>query len=362
MIRVLHCVVGMNYGGYETFIMNVYRNINRQKVQFDFITSLEGVFDDEIKSLGGRVYRIPFITKVGPFGYNKHLKNFLQKHSEYKILHSHMDKFSGMTVRAAYNCNVPIRIAHSHSTDNEGSFAYKLVKNYYGSMINRYCNHRFACSEPAGEWLFGDKSFYVVKNGIDIKRYLPNNSVRQEVRKELGLKNSFVVGHVGRFMSAKNHLFLIEVFAQLKTLKPNAMLLLVGDGETKQSIATRAKELEVEKDIIFYGTTDNVAKVLQAMDVFVFPSTHEGLGIALVEAQAAGLGCIAADTVPTETDFTGNVKYLSLNLSVKSWAEQIAGHNGIKNDISNLATNAGYDISDTADYLERYYIDCVGSL
>ncbi len=356
MIRVLHCVVGMNYGGYETFIMNVYRNIDKNKVQFDFLTSIDGVFDCEINDLGGRIYKIPFITKVGPYIYNRNLIKFFKTHSEYKIVHSHMDKFSGMIMRAADKCKIPIRIAHSHSTGNEGNIAYRVVKDYYGRYINKHCTHRFACSEKAGKWLFNNVQFKVIKNGINIHNYLPNAEVRKKIRAELGFDNKYVFGHVGRFNATKNHKFLIDVFNEIKKRKVDVLLLLVGDGELHDDIITYAKGCGIEKDLILFGTTNCVGDVLQSMDCFVFPSIHEGLGIALIEAQAAGLICIASDSVPSDADFSSTVKYLSLKESSAKWAEQILSHSPNISNIEQKIIKSGYDINSTANILELFYI------
>ncbi len=359
MIRVLHCVVGMNYGGYEAFIMNVYRNIDRKKVQFDFLTSLNGAYDNEIKSLGGIIYNIPFITKIGPFNYNKRLKIFFKEHPEYKIVHSHMDKFSGMIMRAAASSNIPVRVAHSHNTQNEGGFLYNVVKNYYGKLINKHCTERFACSDAAGRWIFNNEKFIVVNNGIDIKKYLKNDAVRAFMRKKLNTDNRFVVGHVGRFAEQKNHSFLLDIFYEIKKLNKNSVLLLVGEGDLRQDIVKKAAALQITDDIIFYGLTDKVHEIVQAMDVFVFPSLHEGLGIVLVEAQASGLYCFASNTVPMEADFSGNVAFLPLDLPPQKWADDIIVNKPINDDILKKATDSGYDIPSTANFLQNYYLKAV---
>lgn len=174
-IRILHFVAGIGIGGYETFIMNVYRNIDRNKVQFDFFYSFDGAYKEEILSLGGKVFKAPFITEVGPFEYRKSIIDFLNKHPEYKIVHSHMDKFSGLVMEVAKKCEVPVRIAHSHSTKNEGGLLYNVVKNYYGRKINSNANYRFACSTQALKWLYGDEAEnnYIIKNGIDLSKFCP---------------------------------------------------------------------------------------------------------------------------------------------------------------------------------------------
>lgn len=358
MTRVLHCVVGMNYGGYETFIMNVYRNIDRTKVQFDFLTSMPGVFDEEIKNLGGRIYRIPFITKVGPFIYRKNLDKFFSEHPEYTVVHSHMDKFSGSVMRSAKKNGVKTRIAHSHSTQNEGGIAYQLVKDYYGRMVNPNCTDRFACSQPAADWMFGDKGngANIVYNGIDVKKYFPDFAVRSSMRKELGIEDCFVVGHVGRFTHRKNHNFLLEVFSEIKKLNSNAKLLLVGTGELEKEIKEKALRLGAEKDIIFYGTTDRVQDILQAMDCFVLPSLHEGLGIVLIEAQCAGLYCTASSEVPQLAKITDNIQFVSLEKSAAEWADAIVSAKAAEIDRQRLL-ECDYNINRTAEFLQNFYIE-----
>lgn len=358
MIRILHCVVGMNYGGYETFIMNVYRNIDRTQVQFDFLTSLPGVFDEEIKQMGGIVYRVPFITKVGPFAYQKNLDTFFRLHPEYDIVHSHMDKFSGSVMKAAKKAGVKTRIAHSHNTQNEGGIAYQLVKNFYGKMIEPNCTHRFACSQEAADWMFGEKGkdAVVVYNGIEVAKYLPDNKKRNAVRKELGLENNFVVGHTGRFAHQKNHSFLIDIFREIIKRRSDAKLLLIGTGDLQEEIRNKVKTLDLEDKVIFYGTTDKVNEVLQAMDCFVMPSHHEGLGIVLIEAQCAGLYCTASTAVPKLAQITDNMQFISLEKSAEEWVDAILSAQAVPVDREELL-NCPYNVTKTAQFLQNFYLE-----
>ena len=208
-IRVLHVVAGMGMGGYENLIMNIYRNINREKVQFDFLLSFPGCFCDEIEALGGKIYQTPFITKVGPFVYAAKIREILITHPEYKIVHSHMDKFSGLIMEIAKKQGIPVRIAHSHSTANEGPLAYQVVKNYYGRKIKKNCTHRFAFSDKAAAWLFGEQSkeTITIKNGIELRRYQRNLTKESAV---------LTVVNVARFTDVKNHRFLLKIFAEVK--------------------------------------------------------------------------------------------------------------------------------------------------
>ena len=356
-VRVLHCVVGMNYGGYETLIMNIYRNIDTSKVQFDFLTSVEGVFDEEIKSLGGKIYRVPFITKVGPFLYRYYLDKFFKEHKEYTIVHSHMDKFSGMIMRSAKKADIPVRIAHSHNTQNEGGLAYQLVKNYYGKLINPNCTHRFACSQRAADWMFGKHSqeCNIVYNGIEIEKYFPNSNTRKNIREKIGVADNFLVMHIGRFTEQKNHGFLLDIFSRIKAKQENSRLLLVGQGPLEEQIKAKAKNLGIYEDIIFYGTSSKVNELLQRADAFVFPSLHEGLGIAAVEAQAAGLYCTVSDNVPKEAKICNNISFISLDKPADYWAEEILSSKAVPVDKQALI-DCEYNIIKTASFLENFYI------
>ncbi len=237
-IRVLHAVVNMNRGGAETFIMNLYRNMDRSRIQFDFLTCKPGVFDQEISEMGGIVHRVPYISEVGPFRYPILLKEFFSNHPEYKILHSHLDKMSGLVCKAAEKSGVPIRIAHSHNTESEGNRAIKLYKWYSGTLVRKYATHYTACSKNAAAWLFGSSATTatIIKNGIESERFLFSENRRHLVRHKLNLmEDELVIGHVGRFHIQKNHAFLIEIFAETLKSYPKAKLVLVGDGPLRQN-------------------------------------------------------------------------------------------------------------------------------
>jgi len=361
-LRILHAVVNMNRGGAETLIMNLYRNIDRSKVQFDFLTSKEGVFDSEITRMGGEIHRIPYVTDVGHTGYVRSLNRFFQNNSEYRIIHSHMDKMSGLILRAAEKANIPIRIAHSHNTKSEGGLPTKLYKWYAGSFIKTYATHLYACSNAAGKWLFVDKfkEAFVLKNGIECEKFQFSSSIRKQIKKDLQLdRESLVIGHVGRFNYQKNHLFLLEVFANLVKFLPNAKLLLVGEGTLKAKIEEKIKELKLERNVKLLGIRADVHRVLQAMDVFVFPSLHEGLPVTLVEAQGAGLPCIISDKITEEVDMgIGLVQFLSLD-NKKIWVESILKVVEGKSSriiLESTLNQKGYNIKNTATLTQNTYI------
>ena len=361
-LRILHVVVNMNRGGAETLIMNLYRNIDRSKVQFDFLTCKEGVFDTEISELGGKVFRIPYITDVGHFKYLKELKKFFTKNNHYKIIHSHMDKMSGLVLREAKKAGIPNRISHSHNTSSEGGAASRIYKWYAGNFILSSATDLFACSNEASEWLFKQKSTVskILKNGIECNHFIFSETVRKEVREELNINsNSIVLGHVGRFATQKNHSFLLEIFAEINKNKNNSVLLLVGDGPLRSDLEKRAVDLKVRDKIKFVGIRNDINRILQAFDLFVFPSLHEGLPVSLIEAQGAGLPCVISENISKEVDLGCNlVEFLPLN-NKEIWVKRInniAEQKTVRKAYSTVITEQGFNISETAQKIEDYYL------
>lgn len=360
-VRILHVVVNMNRGGAETLLMNLYRNIDRSKVQFDFLTCKHGDFDEEIIRLGGRVFRIPYVTEAGHLGFTRHVKNFLRSRPEYKIIHSHMDKMSGLVLRAAKKAHVPIRIAHSHNTESEGGMAAKLYKWYAGSKVKKAATHFYACSEKAATWLFGNeaKNIHILNNGIEIEQFKYSSLMRETVRKELGIaKDAPVIGHIGRFSTQKNHPYLLDVFAEILKKKPEAILVLVGDGSERGRIARKVAELKIEQSVKLLGVRKDIPQLLQAFDLFVFPSIHEGLPVTLIEAQGAGLPCMISDNITREVDMEmGLIHYVSLNYK-QDWIDKalsVLQLNPPREIKTQALKEKGYDIKKTAKQTQLSY-------
>lgn len=357
LIRVLHIVTYMGRGGLETMIMNYYRNMDRSKVQFDVLTHRQERydFDDEIEALGGKIYHMP---KLNPWShrYIKALEKFFEQHSEYKIVHSHIDCMSAVPLMIARNAGVPVRIAHGHSNNQDKDFKY-LLKLYYKRKIPRCATSLFACSTEAGRWMFGKQNFFVLPNAIDTKQYIYNAEKRYKVRKELGLDDALVIGHVGRFSKVKNHEFLVDIFHEVYMQRNNVKLLLVGDGEKMQEVKEKVMRLQLSNIVIFTGTRSDVADVLQAMDVFVLPSLYEGLSIATLEAQASGLPCLISDRVSVECKKTSLVNQLGLNEPATVWAKRILEVvDTERRDTSSEIAYAGFDIQDNAQKLQNFYL------
>lgn len=357
MLRVLQVVTKMDRGGLETMLMNYYRNIDRSLVQFDFLLHREekGAYDDEILSLGGRIYHVPRLNPLNP-EYYKALNRFFRDH-RYAIVHSHLDCTNSFPLRAAKKAGVSIRIVHVHSTKLD--FDYKFPVRAVSKLLTPlYATDFFACGETAGRWAFPNREFTVMRNAIDVGKYLPNQTVRQKTRKEFGLSSEFLVGHVGRFDYAKNHGFLLKVFSELKRVEPNAKLMLVGDGEKRGEIKGEVSRLGLEQDVIFTGVRSDVNDLMQAMDVFVMPSLYEGFPVVMVEAQASGLPCVMSDKVPGESALVGGlVASVPLAEKVDVWVDAIlkAKEKARTSHFEELSSK-GFDIKTAASWLADYYL------
>ncbi len=356
-IRILHIVTYMGRGGLETMLMNYYRNIDRSKVQFDFLVhrDFEADYDGEILSMGGRIYRLP---RLNPFSkeYLNRLDKFFAEHKEYDVVHSHLDCMAGIPLKYAKKHGVSFRIAHAHSSNQTKDIKY-LLKLIYKKNICKYANKLFACGQDAGLWMFGTDNFSILNNAIDVQRYVFNLDIRNKIREELGIgPDSLVVGHVGRFSAPKNHEYLINVFYELQKKNDKAVLLLVGDGELRNKIQRQVQQLDITDKVIFTGVRADVCDLLQAMDVFVFPSIYEGLPVSIIEAQASGLPCLISEKVPIECKITDNVYQIDLNDDIE-WVKHIemCAELQRENTYSEICS-AGYDIKQNAKELENTYL------
>ena len=360
MIRILQVVNDMHRAGIETMLMNYYRNIDRTKMQFDFLTHRpdKSDYDDEIISLGGKVYYAPRLYPQNYPKYFKCMKNFFAEHPEYKIIHSHIDTMSYLPLKAAKRAGVPVRIAHSHNTSIDKDFKYPL-KMYFRSRINGVVTDRLACGREAGEFLFKNNSFNVIPNAVDADRFFYDAHLRKKKRRELGVEDNFVVGHVGRLSYQKNHKFLIQIFDALIKKEPAAKLMLVGVGEKEQEIREQVKSLRLDDSVMFLGSRIDVNELYQVMDVFVLPSLFEGIPMVGVEAQFADLPCLFSDKTPDEVKFNVRTKFIGLDKSSESWANEIlATRSGLPRsyDREDIA-NSRYDIKCAHIILEEYYRD-----
>jgi len=357
-VKVLYINGGiMNRGGIESFMMNYFRYIDRKRVQIDFVVHgyEKGSYDEEIEQRGGKIYHVPTKSKH-PIIYRRELKKIFST-GEYSIVHSHVDAMSCWILKMAKQCNVPVRIAHSHNTDHLTTNRVKYFINEQARKnIHKYATHCFACSEAAGKWLFGSIDFKVIPNAINLEKFRYDDTQREALRRELGIPaDALVLGHVGRFDTQKNHVFLVRVFKEVSQINKEAVLLLIGEGWMEPQIRELARQEKLEDRVLFLGSRSDVNRLYNAMDCYVFPSLFEGLGVVLIEAQSNGLPCFVSDRVTKEVDVTHTVKFLPLN--EKAWIDALVGiKQTARLDTNKEIQNAGYDISSVAKDLEDLYI------
>lgn len=358
VVRVAHIIGKWLGGGVEAVVMNYYRNIDRSKIQFDFICDNDStnIPYKEIDELGGRVILIPPYQK--PFKYHKELKKVL-KDNHYKIVHSHINTMSIFPLFAAKCACVPVRIAHSHSTTNKKEWKKNLVKLVLRPFAKVFATDYVACTKHASEWMFGKKeNVFILNNAIDLDKFKYNEKVRKEKRKELKIDNdTLVIGHAGRFVAQKNHEYIIDVFNEVHKENKNSVLVLVGQGPLMDSIKNKVKSLNIDDSVIFLGQRDDINELYQTFDIFLFPSLYEGLGMVLVEAQVSGLPCYASTEVPKIAKVTENVDFLDLDCDPKVWATLILNHdeNERRGYIDEISSK-GYNIKIENKRLEDYYL------
>lgn len=351
----------MDLGGAESLIMNLYRHIDRSRVQFDFLLHCpEGsAYEKEIRELGGRIFRIPRYLLYNKLSYEKNLTSFLGSHPEYRIIHDHLMDSASETLRVAGRMG-RLTIAHSHTADVPFS-AGELLRSFLRRDLWKIADYRFACSEEAGKWLYrGKADFTVLRNGIETKAFGFDMKERERVRKELGIPESaFVVGTVGRMVRYKNQARLPGIIGELEKTGTDTRLLLVGDGPEKEEIMKNAGRLGVSDHLIFTGPRKDVTGLLMGMDAFVLPSLYEGLGIVLVEAQASGLPCIFTDSIPADVDIIPELIHrVALSDPDSTWARTLLDVRPMENRETAAGTveGKGYDIKTSASQLQEFYL------
>ena len=363
-IRVASVIGRYIGGGVEAVTINYYRNIDKNKVQLDFICDEDStnIPYEEIEKMGGKVIIIPSYSK--PFKYHKALKRVL-KEGNYKIIHSNINTLSVFSLFAAKCAGVPVRIAHSHSTTNKKEKKKNLMKQILRPFSKVFATDYMCCSELAGRWLFGNKEYdkgnvYLLNNAIDLDKFKYNESLRKKKRKELGIKDDIlVIGHIGRFVAQKNHDFLIDIFNEIHKKNNNSILLLAGQGPLMEDIKNKVKELNLDDNVKFLGQRNDANELYQAFDVFLLPSLYEGLPVVGVEAQAAGLLCYLSDDMTKETKVLDITKFMSLNNTPEEWADNIL--DDVKKykriDTSKEMTAKNFNIKEEAKKLEEYYLN-----
>lgn len=355
-IRILNIVPNMRAAGIETFIMNVYRNIDRDKVQFDFLVhnQRKEFFDDEIRKLGGKIYRLTLKDDKNFIKYIKDLKMFFKTHTEYKIVHGHMQSMMPLYLYIAKKNNVPVRIAHSHNGNYEKTFKGFLL-HIFSRFSKKYSTVNWACSKVAGKYLFKNDKFDIIYNGIDIKKFEYNDNAKENKVKELNLNNKKVLLHVGRFELQKNHEFLIDLYEQYYRINENSILLLVGEGKLEPKIRKIVENKGLENNVKFLGVRDDVNEIMQVADIFVLPSLYEGLPVVGIEAQYSGLPCIFSDKITQELEIINNVKFLPIgSKNISKWLKAIEESYEMKE--INYIDKEKFDIKCISNYIMKEYV------
>lgn len=364
-IRVLHNIASLHFGGAQAFLMNVYNNIDREKVQFDFVVTPEEKKDlyEQVEQMGGRIFVCPKYTGKNHFAYCRWWNDFFAEHPEYHVIHGHVRSTASIYLKIAKKYGL-VTIAHSHSTSN-GSGISAIVKNIMQLPIRHTADYLFACSDKAGKWLYGEKAtkqpnYRMIPNGVDLKRFAFCEEKRQQMRQELGIsEDTFVLGHIGRMTVPKNHQFLVKLFAEYRKKNPDSKLLLVGDGELFETVQQQCTQLGIREAVIMVGSKTNTEDYYQAMDIFVFPSLWEGLPVSVVEAQANGLQCVLSDVITHDVDLTDQVKYLALNNQM-GWIDAVArGRRKSRVAITseNMLNLQPFDAAVVARNLQKFYLE-----
>lgn len=359
-IKILQIFTVLNKGGAETNLMNYYRNMDKNEFQMDFLVHREnGFFEQEILNSGSKIYRLPPILPWKLKEYKRAVKDFFDQHSDYDIIHGQCSELGVFIYEEAKRRNIPVIIAHAHNNrmDRDKKLVFRLLwKKRMRKSINAY----FTCGQEAAENLFGKKlseKSYQMNNAIEVEDFQFNQEIREKKRKELQAEETINLVNIGRFNSQKNQLFLLDVFAEIIKKNTNYKLFLVGDGELKTQILEKIKKLKIERNVELLGIRNDIPELLQAMDVFLFPSLFEGLPVSLVEAQATGIQCVISDGVPAESILVKeNVKVISLKENAEQWANKILEiKNFERKDVSEIIKEKGYDIKENAKKLEEKY-------
>lgn len=363
IIRVLQMVGSLNTGGSQSMVLNLYKNIDRNKIQFDFIIDEpeQTQYKSLIEEMGGKVYVLPKLNGFNVFKVKKAWKRFFKEHPEYKILHSHVRSYASIYIPIAKKFGLKT-IIHSHSTSN-GKGASSIIKKVLQRPLRRVADYLMACSTEAGEWLYGKKAckkdnYIFLPNAINVDLFAFDKKIREEYRKQLGLEGKFVIGHVGRLSEPKNHMFLLEVFKGVLEKRKDAVLLIVGEGELRSQIEQKIKDLDILSSVIALGSRSDVNNLYQAMDVFAFPSLWEGLPVTIVESQASGLTSFMSNRITKDVDLTELVQRLPID-NTAVWIDKLASFDGERVDVVQKIIDSGFEIKNTAQKITDFYFSLV---
>ena len=363
-IRILHAGLTDNLGGVESFVMNIYRKIDRSKVQFDFLVehSKRLPFEEEIEALGGRIYHEYYFMRSRNEESAVTVKDFFDRHPEFAGVHLHANGLNTLfrVLMEAKRHHIPIRVLHSHN--NGYMYHYnikqKLYERYVKTVMGKYVTDYFACSKEAGEWMFGNnKPFSVIQNAIDLEKFAYNEETCNRIRAELGIEdNQKLIGFAGSFNYQKDPLSLIDIFKEVYQKDASYRLVMLGKGKLFDAVQEKIGEYGFKEAVHCVGSKSNVHEYMQAMDLFLLPSRFEGFGIVLLEAQAAGMPCVTSkDVVSKSADITGNVQFVSKELAPTAWADAVLKTEIKRYDAKALFQNSDYNIDKLVKKMEDFY-------
>lgn len=367
MIRVLHSVSNMDRAGLETMLMNYYRHIDREQIQFDFLANKPkpGAYEEEVRSLGGRIFVSPGFHPAKLPKYQKYMKNLFTEHPEIQIVHAHNGALAYYALREAQKNGIPHRIAHSHNSKINFDMKWP-IKQYCRAHLKKAATEFWGCGELAVSFYFGKdiaqkKEYTLIRNAIEEERFVYNPTIREKLRRQYQVGDKMVIGHVGRFMYQKNHMFLIDIFEKVHRQNENTVLFLIGEGELETKVREKIAKLGLQDAVVFTGSIPNVNEMYQIMDVFLLPSLYEGLPVVGVEAQASGVKTIFSDTVTREVSITDQTEFLSLQASPEQWAKEILKYSRgyERKDMTSDIVKAGYSIHTEAEKLQQLYLNMV---
>ena len=364
-MRILEVCVDLDGGGIDRYLLNYCSRI--PEIQFDFavVDSKIGILEPQLEALGCRIFRVPRQRHGVRANYNAIKKILTDTH--YDAVHVHLGYRGAVALWCAKRCGVKTRIVHAHIAAEPESTKQRLVRKGFTMLVKRLATHLAACGVDAAKWVWGEKAYaqgnvIIHNNAIETARYAYSEEIRRTVREDLGLdETTLVVGHVGRLCAQKNQLRLLDIFEDVHRMRPASVLLLVGRGEQEEFIRRKIEELGLSDAVRLLGVRDDVSQLLSAFDVFVFPSTHEGLPFTLIETQCNGLPAISADTVTPLVKLGENVQFLSLSECDDVWAQTalIAAERGHDVHGADCVADAGYDINREAQRLRDYYFDTI---
>lgn len=361
-IRILQIMGKVGSGGVESVIMNYYRHINKEKVQFDFVVhkDAEKAYVNEIHSLGGVVYEVtPYSENIIKFTYEIYK---IVKVGNYNIVHSNLNSLSFFPLIAAYFAGAKVRILHNHTMANKSEGIRSWIKCTLRPFAKIFANQYWACGKDAAEWIYGKKSISrnevtIVNNAIDLNKFAFNMNLRNKLRSELKVEDCLVIGHVGRFVATKNHSLLIEIFNKLVNIKDDSRLLLIGDGPLVKPIMNKVNALGLMDKILFLGERRDVADLYNAMDIFVLPSLYEGLPVVGVEVQANSLPSLMSNSITKEIKYSNIVFFVDIASEIENWVEKIIDISRKKVRKCNYESNISkFDINKQCEKLEQVYI------